>query len=147
MKFVYTAKEITGRWPEHPRIARETLIAVIEDGLIPNGLVDSYNITDSEHFPFPHRFPFFSDLPPDFFKEHVGIYTKIKELKDLYQQKGNKLFRWYNKLETDHGFWIARLVAPDKPVEGSKNKGHFKTVEDALKFREMPYCVSYPFDV
>ena len=85
MKVIYTAEPVDGRGPEQPRIARERLVAVIEECLIQHQLVKSYTLVGSREFNFPFRQP--NPLTMNgFFGKNPDYNLVAHEVKELYEQ-------------------------------------------------------------
>lgn len=90
MKIIYTAEPIEGivefaHPPVETRIARERLIAIIEESLIPMGLVGSYTIAEDKLFPFPFEMPNIMALD-GFFGENPDYNQVAQELKKLFEE-------------------------------------------------------------
>ena len=84
MKVIYTAEQVDGRGPEHPRIAKEKLVAVIEECLIQHQLVKSYTLVGSGEFNFPFKQP--NPLTMNgFFGKNPDYNLVALEVKELYR--------------------------------------------------------------
>ena len=155
MRITYTATEIEGRWAEHPRIAKETLKAVIEEAILPLEIVKSYTITHSSEFPYPHEKPNPYKMK-EFFKTDdiakiVGeielLYMSLSEkrntddvcesLTEIRDKKRNNFASWYSNAHCGQGIWIARLVDPQNQAIALWERE--TNVEQMLESRGMPH--------
>ncbi len=99
MKIIYTAQPIGGvikelniNNPVQKRIAKETLISIIEEELIRHNLAVSYTIADNMEFPFPLKIPDIIKLgEANFFGNNPDYNLVAKEIKELYEQPGRLL--------------------------------------------------------
>ena len=146
MKIVYTAEPIEGivenaHPPFQTRMAREKLKAIIEEYLIPRGLVTSYTIADDKEFPFPFSMPNILKMN-GFFGENPN-YNKIKEeVIELFNQPKREFKECEKKLKSD------LEKATDEELLGMVERFHYtpqgtkKKHEDAVaKVKELwkPY--------
>jgi len=91
MKIIYTAETINeGNYPINSRIAKESLKTVIEEWMIPLGVVKSYTITDGCSFGYPINYSNTLKLKP-FFGEDCDLNLVDKELEQLYEQPKKEL--------------------------------------------------------
>lgn len=100
MRTVYTMEEVGGRWREHPRIAKETLKARIEEGIIPLELATSYTIASDTEFPFPFNKPNIMEMN-GFFGEDLDYNLIARELSELYEQPEREIAESQAKLEAE----------------------------------------------
>ncbi|MDO8511177.1 MAG: hypothetical protein Q7S55_03355 [Nanoarchaeota archaeon] len=155
MRITYTATEIKGRWPEHPRIAKETLKAVIEEAIIPLGIAKSYTMINSSEFPYPHEKPNPYNMKEFFKTDNIAkivgeielLYRSLSEkrntddvcesLTEIRDKKRNNLAGWYSNAHHGQGIWIARLVDPQNQAIALWERE--TNVEQALEYRDMPH--------
>ena len=91
MKTIYTAETIQdGNYPIKSRIAKESLKTLIEEWMMPLGLVKSYTITDGRSLGYPISNPNPLKLKP-FFGEDCDLNLVDKELEQLYEQPKKEL--------------------------------------------------------
>lgn len=100
MKVIYTAEPISGVWPEHSRMARGNLVALIEESLVPKGLVTSYGITNSHEFPFPFDPP--NPMKMNGFFGSSPDYNEVaREITELFDQPRRERAEFTAKLRAD----------------------------------------------
>lgn len=100
MKTIYTVETIRDvNYPINSRIAKESLKAMIEEWLMPLGLVKSYTITDGRSLGYPISYPNPLKLKP-FFGEDCDLNLVNKELKQLYEQPEQELEHADKELES-----------------------------------------------
>ncbi len=105
MKTIYTAEPIEGivefaHPPVQTRLAREKLKAIIEESLMPMGLVTSYTITEDRAFPFPFEMPNAMSMN-GFFGENPDYNQVAQELKELFEQPQREYAEFEAKLKSD----------------------------------------------
>jgi hypothetical protein len=146
MKIVYTVEPIEGivenaHPPFQTRMAKEKLKAIIEEKLIPMGLVESYTIADDREFPFPFGMPNIMHMNGFFGKK--PNYNKInKEVKELFNQPKKEFKEFGKKLKSD------LEKATDEEILGMVERFHYtpdgtkkKHAEAVAKVKELwkPY--------
>lgn len=91
MKIIYATETINeGNYPVNSRIAKESLKAMIEEWMMPLGLVKSYTITNGRSFGYPISYSNQLKLKP-FFGEDCDLNLVDKEIKQLYGQPMKEL--------------------------------------------------------
>ncbi|MEA3515466.1 MAG: hypothetical protein U9R34_08360 [Nanoarchaeota archaeon] len=100
MKIVYTAETIKdGNHPINSRVAKESLKAMIEEWMMPLGLVKSYTITKGRSLGYPFSYSNPLKLKP-FFGEDCDLNLIGKELEQLYEQPRKELERADKEMES-----------------------------------------------
>jgi len=105
MKTIYTAQPIEGivefaHPPVQTRIARETLKAIVEESIIPSGLVESYTIAGDREFPFPFDQPNVMNMN-GFFGENPDYNAVAREVKELFEQPQREYAEFEAQLKKD----------------------------------------------
>ena len=146
MGTIYTAEPIEGiveftHPPIQTRLAREKLKAIIEESLMPMGLITSYTIADDKDFPFPFKMPNVMSMN-GFFGENPDYNRIVKEVKELFEQPQREYTEFEAKLKSD------LETATDNQILGMVERFHYtpqgtrKRYDEAVgKVRELwkPY--------
>lgn len=141
MKVVYTAEPVEGivelaHPPVETRLAREKLKAIIEESLMPMGLVASYTIADDRAFPFPFKMPNVMVMN-DFFGDKPDYNLVARELKELFGQPRREYAEFETKLkadlETATGQQILEMIERFNYTPKGTKKRHAEAVDKVRK--------------
>lgn len=134
-KIIYTLQAVEGAEFPSPsvraRVAKETLIAIVEECLIKPGYATSYSLTNSGEFPFPFKKPNIMSLN-GFFGPNPDYNLIAREIEELFEQPRKELSEAEVSLEAELQIATSKQLLVMVEKYKDRREGSKQEYEEAL---------------